>query len=108
MGTKITYKSVFYHHETKQYSVNKPKTSSPTVEISFVPSAEGHIAPTPATEGSLDANQSQNDSAVAAGSSGAGVQVQNAPPAAATEGLSTNEQIILMEKIEDAKKCISF
>merc|ERR1712121_71222 len=50
----------------------------------------------PATEGSVDGP------AVAAGSSGAGVQ--NVPPAAATEGLSTNEQITLIEKIKDAKQ----
>ena len=60
LSKKITYKRVFYNHDTKQYSVNKPKTSSPTVEKPSVPPAEGHIAPTPATEGSVDANQSQN------------------------------------------------
>ena len=43
LSTKMTYKRVFYHHETKQYSVNEPKNPSPTVEKSSVPSAEGHI-----------------------------------------------------------------
>merc|ERR1712121_229361 len=102
MGTKITYKRVFYHHVTKQYSANKPKKSSPTVEKSFVPSVDGHIAPTPATEGSLDANQSQNDSTVAADPSGAGVQVQNAPPTVATEDSSNDAQGALMTQIERA------
>ena len=102
----MTYKRVFYHHETKQYSVNEPKNHSPTVEKSSVPSAEGHIAPTPATEGSLDANQSQNDSAVAADPSGAGVQVQNAPPTVATEDSSNDAQGALMTQIERAKSIV--
>merc|ERR1712121_375409 len=54
----------------------------------------------PATEGSVDGL------AVAAGSSGA--DVQNAPPAAATEDLSTNEQIALKERINDAKQFVYF
>ena len=40
LSTKMIYKRVFYHHETKQYSVNEPKNPSPTFEKSSVPSFE--------------------------------------------------------------------
>ena len=72
----MIYKQAFYHHQTNQYNVSKPKNPSPTVKGSNVPSVEGHIAPTPATEGSLDAAQAQNNSAVSADLSGATAQAQ--------------------------------
>ena len=87
---KITYNRIYYNPDTQQYSLNEPQTSSPTVENPSVPPAGGDIAP--ATEGSVDGP------AVAAGSSGAGVQ--NAPPAAATEDLIT--------RINKAKDCVAF
>merc|ERR1712121_40365 len=93
---KITYNRIYYNPDTQHYSLNEPKTSSPTVENPSVPPAGGDIAP--ATEGSV------HGPAVAAGSSGAGVQ--NAPPAAATEGLSTNKQIALIKRINDAKQFV--
>ena len=93
---KITYKRIYYNPATQQYSLTEPQTSSPSVENPSVPPAGGDVAP--AAEGSVDGQ------AVAAGSSGAGVQ--NAPPAAATEGLSTNEQIALIERINDAKQFV--
>ena len=61
LSTRMIYKQAFYHHETNQYNVHEPKYHSPKVEESSVPSVEGHIAPTLATEGSLDAAQAKND-----------------------------------------------